>query len=78
MVLALVSIAHAQTKPPSDSMQSAAGEAKFKAADKDSNGRLEGAETSAYKANMTKIDTDKDGKVTRNEFLAAFKSGTIK
>ena len=56
----------------------AAVEAKFKAADKNSNGTLEGAEVDAFKANLTKIDTNKDGKVTRDEFAAATKAGTIK
>lgn len=78
MALALVSAAHAQTKPPSGSMPSAADEAKFKAADKNTNGTLEDTETDAFKANMTRIDTNKDGKVTREEFLAASKSGVIK
>jgi hypothetical protein len=83
IALALAPAAHAQTKqpsgsPPSATAPSAADEAKFKAADKNSNGALEGAETDAYKANMTKIDVNKDGKVTREEFLAALKSGIIR
>jgi hypothetical protein len=78
MALALVSVAHAQTKPPSASAPSAADEAKFKAADKNANGSLEGTETDAFKANMARIDTNKDGKVTREEFLAASRSGLIR
>jgi EF hand len=66
----------AQTTPPA--APDAAVEAKFKAADKNSNGALEGAEVDAFKANLTKIDTNKDGKVTRDEFAAATKAGTIK
>jgi Ca2+-binding EF-hand superfamily protein len=62
----------AQTTPnPAD-------EAKFKSADKNGNGTLEGAETDAFKASMTQIDTNKDGKITREEFLAASKSGVVK
>lgn len=76
--LALASVVHAQTKPPSESPPAAADEAKFKAADKNGNGALEGAETNAYKADMTKIDTNKDGKITREEFSAASKSGVIR
>ena len=56
----------------------AATEAKFKAVDKDNSGTLEGAEVTAYKADMTKIDGDKDGKVSRAEFAAAVKGGLIK
>jgi hypothetical protein len=67
-----------QPSPPSATKPSAADEAKFKAADKNGNGALEGAETDAYKASMTRIDTDKDGKVTREEFLAAAKSGVLR
>jgi hypothetical protein len=82
VALALAPVVYAQSKPPSGSPPSAttqgADEAKFKAADKNGNGALEGAETDAYKANMTRIDTNKDGKVTREEFLAALKSGVIK
>jgi hypothetical protein len=74
IALALAPAVHAQTQQPS----SAADEAKFKAADKNGNGALEGAETDAYKANMTQIDANKDGKVTREEFLAAAKSGIVR
>ena len=31
-----------------------------------------------YKANMAKIDTDKDGKISQVEFVAASKAGLIK
>ena len=78
------SVALAQTTPPpaatapSATTMDPAAEAKFKAADKDNSGALEGAELSAYKADMTKIDTDKDGKVSRSEFAAGVKSGVIK
>ena len=53
-------------------------EAKFKAADKNSNGFLDGAELDSYKANLAKIDTDKDGKISLAEFAAAAKSGVVK
>ena len=75
IALGLAPAVHAQSKQPSPS---AADEAKFKAADKNGNGALEGAETDAYKANMTQIDANKDGKVTREEFLAATKSGVVR
>jgi uncharacterized protein with FMN-binding domain len=82
VALALAPAVYAQSKQPSASPPSAttqgADEAKFKAADKNGNGALEGPETEAYKASMTKIDINKDGKVTREEFLAASKSGVIR
>jgi hypothetical protein len=53
-------------------------EAKFKAIDKDNNGALEGAELSTFKDTLAKIDTNKDGKVSRDEFAAATKGGVIK
>lgn len=56
----------------------AASEAKFKSVDKDNSGSLEGAELTAYKTDMVKIDADKDGKVSRAEFAAALKTGVIK
>ena len=62
---------------PATSMDPAA-DAKFKTADKDSNGTLSGAEVNAYKANMSKIDTNKDGNVSRDEFASAVRSGVIK
>jgi hypothetical protein len=55
-----------------------AGETKFKAVDKDNSGVLEATETTAYKADMAKIDTDKDGKVSKAEFASALKNGIIK
>lgn len=67
------------TSPPPASVQlDAAAEAKFKAADKDNNGRLSGAEATAYKSDMAKIDTDKDGAISRAEFADAVKKGLIK
>ena len=76
LALALASgQALAQATPPA---ADAAVEAKFKAADKNTNGALEGAELDAYKATMTQIDTNKDGKVSRDEFAAATKAGHIK
>ena len=68
----------AQTTPPAAPAVDAAVDAKFKAADKNNNGSLDGAEVDAYKANLTKIDADKDGKISRAEFAAATKSGLIK
>lgn len=55
-----------------------AAETKFKAADKDGNGMLSSTEASAYKSDMGKIDTNKDGNVSRDEFASAVKSGVIK
>ena len=56
----------------------AATEAKFKAADKSGKGVIEGADLAPYKAVMDKVDTDKDGKISKAEFAAAAKSGIIK
>jgi hypothetical protein len=70
--------AFAQATPPAALAADAAVEAKFKAADKNSSGTLEGAEVEVYKATMAQIDTNKDGKVSREEFAAASKAGTIK
>ena len=66
------------TTPPAAFKMDAATEAKFKAVDKNNSGSLEGAEVDAYKADMSKIDTNKDNKVSPSEFDAAVKSGLIK
>ncbi len=71
-------VAFAQATPPKAPAADAAVDAKFKAADKNNNGSLDGAELDTYKASMAKIDTDKDGKISRAEFAAANKSGVIK
>lgn len=55
-----------------------ATEAKFETADKNNTGTLEGPEIGTYKAAMVRIDTNKDGKVSREEFAAALKAGHIK
>ena len=69
----------APAAPPSSTVTlDAASEAKFKTADKDNNGSLDGAEADPFKADMTKIDTNNDGKVSREEYGAAVKSGLIK
>ena len=70
--------AFAQATPPKAPAADAAGDAKFKAVDKNNNGSLEGAELDAYKADLAKIDTNKDGKISSAEFAAATKSGVIK
>jgi Ca2+-binding EF-hand superfamily protein len=72
--------AFAQATMPktSPAVMDSASEAKFKAADKNNNGKLDGAELNAYSANMSKIDADKDGTISREEFASAVKSGTIK
>lgn len=80
VALALASgAALAQTTPPAaPASADAAVISKFKTADKNNNGSLDGAELDGYKANMAKIDTDKDGKISQAEFVAATKAGLIK
>ena len=70
----------AQTTKPTTAATTpeAAVAAKFKAADKNGNGSLDGAELDAYKADLAKIDTDKDGKISLAEFQAAAKVGIVK
>ena len=70
--------AFAQTTPPIAPAADAAVEAKFKGADKNNNGSLDGAEVDVYKADIAKIDTDKDGKISKAEFVTATKAGHIK
>lgn len=75
--LAQTSTQKAPAAPPA-TVVDAASDAKFKAVDKNGSGIIEGAELTAYTADMAKIDTDKDGKISRLEFAAAVKSGVIK
>lgn len=56
----------------------AAAVAKFKAADKNANGMLEGDETTAYRAQLSSIDTNKDGKISHIEFTVGMTAGHIK
>ena len=70
--------AFAQTTAPQMPAADAAVDSKFKAADKNNNGSLDGAEVDAYKADMAKIDTDKDGKISKAEFASATKAGHVK
>jgi hypothetical protein len=67
----------AQTKTPGTTSDAAA-EAKFKAADKNGNNTLKGAELEAHKSVLAQVDTDKDGKLSRSEFLSGAKAGHIK
>jgi hypothetical protein len=53
-------------------------ETQFEMADEDDSGTLEGAEVEAYQPAMARIDANKDGKVSREEFAAAVKAGAIK
>jgi Skp family chaperone for outer membrane proteins len=70
-------LAAAPTAPKADGGD-AAVIAKFKAADKNANGALDGAEVDAFKADLVKIDTDKDGKISQVEYVSATKAGVIK
>ncbi len=82
LALGLASAALAQTQPPASSTTApktaSAAEAKFKSADTNNNGALEGAELNAFKSTLAQVDTDKDGKLTRGEFDAGVKAGHIK
>jgi len=78
-------VAQQQPAPPKDPAQPPAAmtpdpatDAKFKAADKNGNGVLDGAEVDAHKGRMTQIDANKDGKISREEFAAAVKGGHIR
>ena len=71
-------VAQTQTTPPAATSPDPAVEAKFKAADKNNTGSLEGAEVEAFKGKLAQIDANKDGKVSRDEFAAATKAGHIK
>jgi hypothetical protein len=55
-----------------------AAETKFEMADEDNSGILESAEVEAYRSTMAQIDTNKDGKISREEFAVAVKAGAIK
>ena len=73
LVLGLAALpALAQVKAPDPT------DAKFAAADADKSGSLEGKELDSYKAVLDKMDTDKNGKVTRQEFDVAVKTGLVK
>ncbi len=65
------------TPAPAAKMEPAV-EARFKASDKDGNGMLSGTELTAFTADLSKIDANKDGNVSRDEFASAVKSGVIK
>lgn len=64
------------TTPPASADANA--EVKFKNADKNGNGTLEGGELDTFRTAMTQVDTDKDGKLSRTEFLAGVKAGHIR
>lgn len=53
-------------------------DARFVAADMDKSGTLEGKEIEPFKADLAKIDTDKDGKVSKQEFHVAVMTGLVK
>ena len=81
---ALAETATSPAKPATTAAQpatpttDASVESKFKAADKNGSGALETTEADAYKAVMAKVDTNKDGKISQDEFAAGSKAGLIK
>ena len=86
VAMLLAGAALAQTPPPAvsggttGSIEKAdpAMEAKWKALDKDGKGYIDGAGLQAFKPVMTQIDTNGDGKLSKEEFMAAAKAGIIK
>lgn len=74
---AMLTPAVAQMTPP-DSPTTQTCEADWKRVDVSANGVLDGAELDKIKDVMSTVDTDKDGKVSRAEFLAACSKGTFK
>jgi Ca2+-binding EF-hand superfamily protein len=50
----------------------------WKAADANNDGSLTGKELEDYKAIMEKVDTNKDGKISEAEFMAACQKGELK
>jgi Ca2+-binding EF-hand superfamily protein len=66
------------TTPAAPSTTAASSDSRFKAADSNGNGVLEGSELSSFRQNMTQIDKDHDGKVSKAEFADAMKAGLVK
>jgi Ca2+-binding EF-hand superfamily protein len=50
----------------------------WNAADANKDGSLTGQELERFKAIIAKIDTDKDGKISEAEFMAACQKGDLK
>jgi Ca2+-binding EF-hand superfamily protein len=50
----------------------------WKGADVNKDGSLSGQELERFKAIMTKLDKDKDGKISEAEFMAACQNGDLK
>jgi hypothetical protein len=81
---ALAETPAAPSKPATTAVQpatpaaDASTDAKFKAADKNGSGALETTEADPYKAVMAKVDTNKDGKISQDEFMSGSKAGLIK
>jgi hypothetical protein len=83
LVLATAGLAVAQTGPTGAQPATGAAsdpvlEAKWNALDKDGKGVLEGAALESMKTVLPQIDTNKDGKVSKAEYMAAAKAGLIK
>jgi hypothetical protein len=53
-------------------------EARFTAADVDKSGFLDGKELEPFKSQIAKIDTDKDGKISKQEHHMAVMTGLVK
>ena len=89
LALALAGAAIAQTAPTTPPVGAPATtgsigkadpahEAKWNALDKDNKGVLEGAALDSLKPVMGQVDANKDGKVSKDEFMAAAKAGIVK
>lgn len=70
-------VAQTTTTPPGPSIDASA-DMRFKAADKNNNGSLDGAELTEFNSVMAQVDKNKDGRISRSEFMDGFKAGYIK
>ena len=82
IMISTIALVLAATPALAQTKATAAGKAtaeeKFVAADRDKSGQLEGAEATPYRVAMAKIDANKDGKISKAEFVAAAKAGVIR
>src|SRR5262245_21832269 len=74
--LALPAAAQQPPKTPPTAKPNCAAD--WRMADKNNDGALTGAELDKFKAVMPAIDTNKDGKISSAEFLAACDKGLLK
>jgi Ca2+-binding EF-hand superfamily protein len=78
IIFAIVFVLPARGQPPAEQVSAEECAEMWKVHDDDEDGFLMGKELELFKAVMAVVDTNNDGKISREEFMTACQRGILK